>query len=59
LPFLVEEKDQQTALANFHAVLRNGGILIVDHRNFDCITKTGTAPSRNIYYKVRIIRQMF
>ena len=33
-------------------MLRPGGILIIDHRNFDYIVKNGKSPSKNIYYQV-------
>jgi len=31
-------------------MLKPGGILIIDHRNFDYIVKNGKSPSKNIYY---------
>lgn len=42
------------ALENFEQVLRPGGILIIDHRNYDQILDGGTAPSKSIYYNVSI-----
>lgn len=34
-------------------MVRPGGILIIDHRNYDYILETGRAPQgKNIYYKV-------
>jgi len=38
------------ALSNFSQMLKPGGVLLIDHRNFDHILKYGTAPSKNIYY---------
>lgn len=38
------------ALANFARMVKPGGVLVIDHRNYDYILKHGTAPSRNIYY---------
>ena len=47
------QKLQQQAIANFHAVLKKGGTLIIDHRNYDYILATGNVPpGKNIYYKV-------
>jgi len=33
-------------------MIRPGGILIIDHRNYDFILDSGRAPSKNIYYNV-------
>ncbi len=34
-------------------MVKPGGILIIDHRNYDYILETGQAPQgKNIYYKV-------
>ena len=41
-----------TAIQNFYNFLRPGGILIIDHRNYDHIVRGGKAPMKNIYYKV-------
>lgn len=41
------------ALQNIASMVRPGGILIIDHRNYDYILETGRAPQgKNIYYKV-------
>lgn len=48
-----DQSDQQLALHNIASMVRPGGILIIDHRNYDYILKTGRAPQgKNIYYKV-------
>lgn len=39
------------AIQNFHNVLRPGGILVIDHRNYDHICSGGRAPMKNIYYQ--------
>lgn len=39
------------AIRNFHSFLRPGGILIIDHRNYDHIVNGGKAPMKNIYYQ--------
>ena len=41
-----------TAIQNFYNMLRPGGILIIDHRNYDHIVSGGKAPMKNIYYSV-------
>lgn len=34
-------------------MVRPGGLLVIDHRNYDHILSTGCAPAgKNIYYKV-------
>lgn len=34
-------------------MVRSGGLLVIDHRNYDHILSTGCAPpGKNIYYKV-------
>ena len=40
------------ALGNFWALVRPGGLLVIDHRNYNCILETGIFPSSNIYYDV-------
>ncbi|XP_065175153.1 glycine N-methyltransferase-like [Sycon ciliatum] len=42
---------QRLALRNFCDALKPGGILLIDHRNYDAIIDTGIAPpGANIYY---------
>lgn len=54
LPFIVgDQSEQRLALRNIAGMVRPGGILIIDHRNYDYILETGRAPQgKNIYYKV-------
>lgn len=40
------------AIENFFDCLRPGGILVIDHRNYDYIVAGNKAPMKNIYYKV-------
>lgn len=48
-----DQSDQKLALQNIASMVRPGGILIIDHRNYDYILETGRAPQgKNIYYKV-------
>ena len=46
--------NHKTALKNFAAMVRPGGILVIDHRNFDAILDTGSVPANNIYYNVSV-----
>lgn len=38
------------ALSNFMELVRPGGILVIDHRNYDEIIRSGTVPANNVYY---------
>lgn len=44
------QANQKVALENFRDMVKPGGILVIDHRNYDEITRTGAVPSKNIYY---------
>jgi len=44
--------NQRRALRNFKALLKPGGILVIDHRNYDEILTSGQVPAKNIYYNV-------
>ena len=48
-----DNRDHIQAFKQFHSLLKPGGILIIDHRNYDYILEYGTAPSHIIYYDVR------
>ena len=39
-------------------MLKPGGILIIDHRNYDYILKNGHAPKKNIYYNSQNIKSI-
>lgn len=48
-----DQSDQKLALQNIASMVKPGGVLIIDHRNYDYILETGRAPQgKNIYYKV-------
>ena len=47
-------QNQKAALENFVAMVRPGGILVIDHRNYDAILDTGRVPANNIYYNVSV-----
>ncbi len=46
------QSDQKLAIQNFYRMLKPGGILIIDHRNYDYILEHGKAPVKNLYYNV-------
>ncbi|XP_055679673.1 glycine N-methyltransferase [Lutzomyia longipalpis] len=45
-----DQRDQKLAIANFERCVKPGGLLLIDHRNYDNILKTGSTPSKCIYY---------
>ncbi|XP_048830930.1 glycine N-methyltransferase [Brienomyrus brachyistius] len=50
--FKGDQSDQKLALQNIGSMVKPGGILIIDHRNYDYILETGRAPQgKNIYYQ--------
>ncbi|XP_012669735.1 glycine N-methyltransferase [Clupea harengus] len=50
--FKGDQSDQKLALHNIASMVKPGGILIIDHRNYDYILETGKAPQgKNIYYQ--------
>merc|ERR1719400_121310 len=61
-PNLMDEegdlRNQKIAIKNFYDMLKPGGILIIDHRNYDYILKHGRAPKKNIYYNSKHIRDI-
>jgi glycine/sarcosine N-methyltransferase len=49
-PHLFEVADRRKALSEFFAALKPGGVLIIDHRNFDAIREHRYSSSGNYYY---------
>uniref|UniRef100_A0A8C6TVW7 Glycine N-methyltransferase n=1 Tax=Neogobius melanostomus TaxID=47308 RepID=A0A8C6TVW7_9GOBI len=50
--FKGDQSDQKLALHNIASMVKPGGVLIIDHRNYDYILETGKAPQgKNIYYQ--------
>ncbi|XP_034941459.1 glycine N-methyltransferase [Chelonus insularis] len=45
-----DQREQKQILRNFEQCIKPGGFLFIDHRNYDDMIKSGTAPSRCIYY---------
>ncbi|XP_006202055.1 glycine N-methyltransferase isoform X1 [Vicugna pacos] len=47
-----DQSEHRLALKNIASMVRSGGVLVIDHRNYDHILSTGCAPpGKNIYYK--------
>ncbi|XP_070312515.1 glycine N-methyltransferase [Odocoileus virginianus] len=47
-----DQSEHRLALRNIASMVRSGGVLVIDHRNYDHILSTGCAPpGKNIYYK--------
>lgn len=47
-----DQREQKQAICNFEKCVKPGGILLIDHRNYDNIMDTGDTPSKSIYYNV-------
>lgn len=47
---LFNERDRRKALAEFYAVLKHDGCLILDQRNYDAIMDTGFSSKHKYYY---------
>ena len=47
-----DQREHGLAIQNFYNLVKPGGILMIDHRNYDYILDHGHAPSKNIYYNV-------
>lgn len=47
---LFDEHDRRRALAEFYAVLKHDGVLIIDHRNYDGILDYGFTSKHKYYY---------
>lgn len=53
-----DQREQRKAIENFYSLIRPGGILVIDHRNYDDILEEGNAPKNNIYYNVRTAEEI-
>ena len=50
-----DQSSHSLAIQNFYDCLKPGGVLVIDHRNYDHICAGGKAPMKNIYYQVIIL----
>merc|ERR1712059_184601 len=50
--------DHKVCIQNFYDMLKPGGTLIIDHRNYDYILKHGKSPTNNIYYNSQHIQKI-
>ncbi|XP_053982775.1 glycine N-methyltransferase [Hylaeus volcanicus] len=48
-----DQREQRQALLNFERCVKPGGLLLIDHRNYDYIIETGNIPPKCIYYNSR------
>lgn len=47
-----DQREQKLAIQNFERCVKPGGLLLIDHRNYDNIMDTGSTPAKSIYYNV-------
>lgn len=47
-----DQREQKLAISNFEKCVKPGGLLLIDHRNYDNIMDTGSTPAKSIYYNV-------
>ncbi|XP_045764087.1 glycine N-methyltransferase [Maniola jurtina] len=45
-----DQRTQRMCLRNFATVLKPGGLLFIDHRNYDAMIDSGATPGHSIYY---------
>ncbi|KPI91067.1 Glycine N-methyltransferase [Papilio xuthus] len=45
-----DQRTQKMCLRNFAKVLKPGGLLFIDHRNYDAMINSGATPGHSIYY---------
>ncbi|XP_026478230.1 glycine N-methyltransferase-like isoform X4 [Ctenocephalides felis] len=45
-----DQREQKQALRNFEKCVKPGGLLLIDHRNYDHIISSGSTPSKCLYY---------
>merc|ERR1711963_1297608 len=61
-PHLIDDhgdfRDHKTCIQNMYDMFKPGGILIIDHRNYDYILKNGKSPKKNIYYNSQNIKSI-
>ncbi|KAJ8934240.1 hypothetical protein NQ314_013486 [Rhamnusium bicolor] len=50
-----DQREQKKALRNFEKCVKPGGLLLIDHRNYDDIIDSGNTASKCIYYNTPLI----
>ncbi|XP_035685374.1 glycine N-methyltransferase-like isoform X1 [Branchiostoma floridae] len=54
-----DQHNIRTALKNFAGMVKPGGVLMVDHRNYDYIIENGRVPQANsLYYKGKRVKEI-
>ncbi|CAG9562889.1 unnamed protein product [Danaus chrysippus] len=48
-----DQRTQKMCLRNFAQVLKPGGLLFIDHRNYDSMINRGATPGHSIYYNCK------
>ncbi|XP_028165117.1 glycine N-methyltransferase isoform X2 [Ostrinia furnacalis] len=48
-----DQRVQKMCLQNFAECLKPGGLLFIDHRNYDAMIDSGAAPGHSIYYNCK------
>ncbi|XP_063530132.1 glycine N-methyltransferase [Cydia strobilella] len=48
-----DQRVQKRALENFAKCLKPGGLLFIDHRNYDAMIDSGATPGHSIYYNCK------
>lgn len=53
-----DQREQIQAIKNFEQCVKPGGLLLIDHRNYDNIMSTGATPAKCLYYNVSVKLQL-
>lgn len=53
-----DKRNIKLALQNFYEMIKPGGILVIDHRNYDYILDTGKTPAKNMYYNSKHVKDI-
>ncbi|KAL7300065.1 hypothetical protein TKK_0007075 [Trichogramma kaykai] len=53
-----DQREQRQALSNFERCVKPGGLLLIDHRNYDYVIETGQCPTQCIYYNSKHLQSI-
>lgn len=53
-----DQREQRQALSNFERCVKTGGLLLIDHRNYDDAIETGKTPTQSVYYNSKHLQQI-